>query len=1285
MSPLPIEENLMAVTANFGGVNYSFPDGTTDDQIYEYLNRQGNAGQSMAEANQSQAPESQDQGYGFGEGGVTGAFKAGEQGAVAGLGHLASAIHPEGGASNNLLSVYNSPFEDPNTSRYASDTAAQFKKESEAGMEKLGTLGKITAGAVEYAPTMALEAVNPVLGTAAMGAQTSGDILGSQYEERGQYNMPEALAGAGVAMAGGRALGALGGKVAALAPEGATGLVPTLQRAAGTVINEGGQGVAFQAGSNVGTGHDVTEGLGEAGVSGLLAGRVMHVAGQSVSKALGIAPNARGQDALVTTKQIEQKTGFQPTDELTNAVYDYHNLSGAHDEAVKSGEIPENTEQVDYALKHGGKAMAADSFQEAADAGVPINEAALNIHIGDNMRGEGNAKPADELFGLERGSAANAGKVIEHAVPTFGNKGTGGQEQGLTKVSHQADFQEKGKTHLANMVSAFDKNTNDIRTALEQAKRDPNATDEHIADLSEMATHAGELQKLALKASGSQTFNEDATIARHANRLMDLAHKTGMTDQLVNTRGEKGAFNPAYDIGKIYTTQRMFHSQMPSFHAGMPDIAKEAFNAHPLKFSTGDLALAGGLGVVAPVLGYGGIVAKKVGKAVVENIRAKRSQKAFGEVQERAGTISQELARIPRTRATEASEALNTGNSGTAAQAADEALKASGINTGDNGIANGPVPTNPFRAAEEVSGTVTPEVAPTAEAERARQAQAVQEAEQAYSKNLSTENYQAASKRRAEQDRYEQVQQDLQSQGEEAVHKAVQDLGGMKALMEKHGYREHDGGLKKIKQDIQAKIRENKAAEAESLRQRNAAKSEVGAPKVEEVSKEMDTHREDTFRKKAELEGFTKEQIDDAVSQGTVNDKFESSVATAALKKHIAPKAPKEVVIKGKSTDEKYLANVDKFQARQKADGNDDYHMQQAAIDAATMPNGEFDMTTANKVMKRLVAMSNEKAPETIKDSAVILAKFVGDAKLIGNEEVQTMMKNATREVKGKHNPPLSVSQMRNLMNKAVNMEKSRILAKRLKEEQALKQAQAQAERAEDKEARAEYMKTVNTHEAAIKGLGQKVKDMESELAIYKAADRAKADTMEAKAKADALDKRMTETEGTVKETIGAFTKIIEKALKGMDDTQKNAVYEYKADEVFNANSKKEMMENAAWFEAASKEPNTTKDHQKYFKEWAKFLPDVVEMMEKHPELPQVRMSREDYETLRDARWNGAHGAAFAGDVGVKVLNMVFGEYKGLVGKPDRLLNRKQIATLLKRKAEGKSLTLPGVEVYVEK
>ena len=174
----------MATTVIYKGNTFKFKDGMSDQDIYNSLNSMHDEKGYLINDNTDNQDLVKDQGYGFGEGGISGSLSAAGK-----------------GLASSLMSIAGATASNPDTSRYASRYATKYAQQAAEKEQTLGTTGKFVSGVGKYAPAIGAGIINPYAGAAVGGTLVTGDVLGSQYAETGEYNLPKAAA-AGTLAAG---------------------------------------------------------------------------------------------------------------------------------------------------------------------------------------------------------------------------------------------------------------------------------------------------------------------------------------------------------------------------------------------------------------------------------------------------------------------------------------------------------------------------------------------------------------------------------------------------------------------------------------------------------------------------------------------------------------------------------------------------------------------------------------------------------------------------------------------------------------------------------------------------------------------------------------------------------------------------------------------------------------------------------------------------------------------------------------------------------------------------
>lgn len=739
----------MAVSANFGGKTYSFPDGTTDDQIYQYLNQNvspqmgGENGvavqaqdkaldaQAQALGQQSQDPsqsnyqtrqdQSQDQGWGFGEGGFMGALKAGGEALLANTRHgyasLAAQQSQQEAANPQMFQnpedAKKQSLQDAQASRYAARSAEQAASAATAEEAKLGTAGHLVSGAVQYAPAMAAGMVNPYLGAAAMGGATEEDILKQQYEQQGKYNDSQAELGGAVAAGLDLATGGLAGKLA-------TPTSGLIRKGAAAVAHDVANAESYNTGTNVGMGRDLLENAGEAAVQGATAGLAMRGTMKGLSAAHGIKLNEGGQQAIAKVQQVEQM-GNKVSPRIRDNTEEYHNLQGDFQQRQKNGDVDDHdiAGATSLAVNGGGDAALTDAYVGMADAGVPMTKAALDFNYTPDLGGANKdvRHAAEELGSSKREAMETLSKNME-ARPSYGERGQQARENGLTWQTHAAKVQEAGQRHLNTMLGHFDTNISYIERQIREGEMNGETRD-RLRQYGELGKSLRALKSIANNYGSTNKANMARVLEDESENAMRLANQLGESQNLVNFQGKTGGYNPAHDVRVVDMTENMLRSEYPSFHSGTPTatIEKPGIPTHGL--TPGEFAMGLTMTPLAPV-------AKRIIKLGREELSARKSSKTMAANIESTKAAAQEFAglRNPKPAAeAKMNEGLAKGDVTGAATGAEEGLNASGIQVPE-GVehpiqAPEAMPEETVQSAdaeaqteEPVAGTVTPETAP---------------------------------------------------------------------------------------------------------------------------------------------------------------------------------------------------------------------------------------------------------------------------------------------------------------------------------------------------------------------------------------------------------------------------------------------------------------------------------------------------------------------------------------------------------------------------------------------
>ena len=654
----------MTVKATYNGLTFEFPDGTPDEAIYSHIQNQAAQG-NKDYRNQGDSPivgedpiPEQSWGlYNEGQGGSIWETAKARVGAQA-QAMLTSAIE-----------------NDPELSRYSvNKLKTNYDKwESESG--KLGVVGNVAAGVTAAGVPIAAGVVNPALGMAAMGAQSTGDALLAQYEQGQDLDFGRA---ANAGMSAGAVDMALGGAGKFLAKPGA-GLVNRAQNFAKEVLAEDvTSNVAAQVFENMASGRDWNQDTDVAALMGGAAGAGIRGSMSGLNKALNIPFNKSGERAVSDTVDLDNTPGPKPVDGFKGDYIENSNaIQGLRDNIMNMSDPNEIT-----------KGMNALNNQLEAgnhlDATVRVAKALQkdNAHIIDSIYDADIELPNGEIFnvgvdglGLDKTKMKKTREDMVNSIQTpFIHSGIRATEKAVTGEAFNAKSQEDGRRILKNAKGFMDANRSDIKKQLEIAKQSDapketqalwnrafNSYNELIESLTSMDKESGATNTMHTAKLLSRDFNDAMT-------------RLGKTDMVRDMNGQTGNMNVLADFTGINVITQGMRKQNYQFNQGRPDPTTGVKKFAPLTA----LAASAPLAYLASPL----VAAGAAGVASANEIRKMARRRKAGKSVEKAKSRLDDL--IPEESMT--STLNNGGSPADVAAAAKADLETQGIHVPENEI-----------------------------------------------------------------------------------------------------------------------------------------------------------------------------------------------------------------------------------------------------------------------------------------------------------------------------------------------------------------------------------------------------------------------------------------------------------------------------------------------------------------------------------------------------------------------------------------------------------------------
>lgn len=570
-------------------------------------------------------------------------------------------------------------------SNFANAMARSKAVEYKEARDKLGMVGQIAAEAPGIAATIGAGLINPVAGGAVAAGYYTADNLANQVVEGQEADFDKALrygiaGGALDAATGGVAgrirAGMQAGKAAApLAGKGF--LPPTLGQRAAHAAGQAAPGVAVNLGediissvggtalSNVATGKNWDEGLGEAALLGAGAGTAIRGSLAGLNKVRQTMPNKGGQAALDNIDGMKMDNDINPSDTFTGEVYGYHNQYTDLVNEANVAKSPEARKEaidaaINMAYNNGGRAADALALKIARENKLELMDHSFDNTFTSGMGAGGDSYHIGRELGIEDSAMRRSGEVADVARASRFNRGKAVKE-GLTKEADQAKFQQAFEEVDRKMRKPFNDNITYVERLIEESKHNPNIGEDRVAALRRMRTDLRSLRSDMNSYVGVEKQDVSEALKLHSQRIMENASNLGILDDL---KGLDGQFNPLVDIMAIDRMERMSRSRMPGVH-----------NANPDKYKNKWLGEQGGNVFDAAMLATGNflpVIARNIGK----DLSALKSQSDLRSFKERT---SQRLAGVQSALDARKRAAMEAGDSGAAAEAAAAQLQLDGL------------------------------------------------------------------------------------------------------------------------------------------------------------------------------------------------------------------------------------------------------------------------------------------------------------------------------------------------------------------------------------------------------------------------------------------------------------------------------------------------------------------------------------------------------------------------------------------------------------------------------
>lgn len=683
LSPFSFIGGFMSVTATFGGQTYTFPDGTSDEDIYKALNdsvgRYGTNNPEGYESNPLLSQETKDNYWGI--------YKEGQDGSILDT------------AGKNLSSmvenVIAANIEDPTLSNYARRRAKAANAEYQKESAKLGVAGNVISGAAAYAPIIAGgvagSLINPVAGAAALGTLGGGaayaDALREQQNTLGEYdNEDAALAGIATGAADVALMG-LGSRLRGGAQIIGKALpVASPTRAVAAALTEDvGSSAAGTVFSNMASGKPWNENLGEAALIGGTAGAGVRGSLHGLSKALELPLNSRGEKAINDSVEVNNWTGGRkPSETLQRDYAEYENTLGGLQERLANSSDPAESKEISDALSNAsedyshisaiskmtkllkdGKAHLIDSFY---DIDIPTKDGSFNVGV--------------DGLGLTKDEMLRSREIIGESKPTM-TSNRKAKEEGITSDSFNEKAQDAGSKILKDARGKINQNKVLIEQAYRKAHQaDPSSqTTKNLKDL--LGIYSGYTKDIHAADSGTKSVDTLFGAQVASRNIIDLATKTGLYRDMVDVTGQKGALDPLGDYKAILGIADGLLSQDKRFRQGIHDPTGETSKSLKLAEKYGPGGGIAGAGLVGAGLIHPAVLPiATAGLAIHEGIGRFKQSKGRKAIESAQANLAN-LAAIPRTKKAvgdaKVKAGVDSGNMELASRGAAESIEAQGF------------------------------------------------------------------------------------------------------------------------------------------------------------------------------------------------------------------------------------------------------------------------------------------------------------------------------------------------------------------------------------------------------------------------------------------------------------------------------------------------------------------------------------------------------------------------------------------------------------------------------
>lgn len=658
----------MSVKASYNGFNFEFPDGTSDEAIYDHIRK------TVGENREPILDEGNEAGF-FSGGSPDGSI-IDTAGARMGLQHQALL---SAGAQNPTLAAYQN--------KRTQEALKGWKDQS----SKLSGAENLAAGMLGAAPAIAAGMANPVIGGAVAAGMGTLDTLAQQAEEGKGYSLGKAgLSGLATGVTD-ALTGGLANKAKMALP--AAGMLNMGGRLATNVAEDLTSNVASQVYTNLGSGREWSQDIGDAAAGGVVGGMALRGSLHGINKAVGMNWNKGGETAQKDLKNLSDK-GFTPTEDFRGQVTESNNIYQGNFNSLLDSDIADPNAvtaidgMINSRIEGGGQAADLEAIKMFDKYKIPMTDAGFDVEMGMGYARNSDKYNAGESLGLTKEEMIKSAELAEYVTDSrFGN--VGAKARGETAATDQAAFKTAWDNAMGDMAGTF-KNNISIADDLNRRFGANGVSPDSVlnAKAVDLATDLKTLDRIRKDYVGSGKTAAVDELRSVTRRVYENAQQLGVLDKLQNVDGSTGGFDPVKNLMTIDRFDKMGQARMSNIHRAAPNKAKNKVEGSARNPVSGFLAAA------TRPMDY---IGRKLPGEFYADARAMMKRKKFAKSKEKTAArvsalASSDLAKMPVRKKIKAD-----------AEAAQQDLRNMGIQTD---LASKPEPEAPVQAPEPTS---TPE------------------------------------------------------------------------------------------------------------------------------------------------------------------------------------------------------------------------------------------------------------------------------------------------------------------------------------------------------------------------------------------------------------------------------------------------------------------------------------------------------------------------------------------------------------------------------------------------